>query len=141
MSGNEKLQQVTPWTRTGWSIERIRTHLESLLTWDYLPFCFLCKDPFLQDFASGEGCYCSPALVNSLLALSTRIVDEHQQDHPQKDEQEPKNYLVSAAECGSPSSGCADSQALFDEADALISGHGQPGSLPDIQALGMLALY
>lgn len=141
VSGDEKLQQLASWTRTGWSVDTIRTHLESLLTWDYLPFCFLCKDPFLQDFASGEGCYCSPALVNSLLALSTRIVDKHQQAHPQNDEQESKNHLISAAERGSPSSSCPDSQALFDEADALISGHCQPGSLPDIQALGMLALY
>ncbi|GJN76039.1 hypothetical protein PLICBS_010150 [Purpureocillium lilacinum] len=35
----------------------------------------------------------------------------------------------------------ATSQALFDEAEALTSGKEQLGTLPDIQTLGMLALY
>ncbi|OAQ93891.1 nitrate assimilation regulatory protein nirA [Purpureocillium lilacinum] len=143
VSGDEKLPPASVnWTRTGWPLAKIKEHLDSLLTWDYLPFCLLCKDPFLQSFASGDGRYCSPALVNSLLALSTRIahVDEHRRPRSQQHQQEQQDHLVNA-DGGSPTSGWSDSQALFDEAEALVSSRGQPGSLPDIQALGMLALY
>ncbi|UNI14797.1 hypothetical protein JDV02_001392 [Purpureocillium takamizusanense] len=140
-SGDENLRSAAPWTRTGWSVAKVRDHLQSLLTWDYLPFCLLCRDPFLQDFASGEGRYCSRALVNSLLALSMRIVGKPHHPHSQRHHQEKQDPLVTVADGGSPSSDWSDSQALFDEAEALVSGQGRPGSLPDIQALGMLALY
>ncbi|KAJ6442323.1 2-deoxy-D-gluconate 3-dehydrogenase [Purpureocillium lavendulum] len=133
---DDGLQQIDPWTRTGWTIGKVRARLDALLTWDYLPFCLLCKDPFLNDLMSGEGSYCSPALVNSLLALSTRVLDEHH--HPQQ--------LLLQRQHGNAngtasSFGWSDSQALFDEAVALISGNKQPDTLPNIQAMGMLALY
>ncbi|UNI22306.1 hypothetical protein JDV02_008206 [Purpureocillium takamizusanense] len=140
-SGDENLHGAASWTRTGWSVAKVRDHLESLLTWDYLPFCLLCKDPFLRDFSSGEGRYCSRALVNSLLALSMQVLGEHPHACPQRRRSDQENHPVTAAEIGSFSSATSDSQALYEEAEALINGQGRPGSLPDIQALGMLALY
>ncbi|GJN86841.1 hypothetical protein PLIIFM63780_010423 [Purpureocillium lilacinum] len=135
-------KQIDLWTRTGWPVTKIRDRFDSLLTWDYFPFCLLCKDPFLQDFASGEGRYCSPALVNSLLALSTRIQDERQHPHQQQHQKKQQTCLTKSDADGEfPHSDCWNSQALFDEAEALISGKEQLGTLPDIQTLGMLSLY
>ncbi|KAJ6437961.1 cyclase/dehydrase family protein [Purpureocillium lavendulum] len=118
----------------------IRDQLHYLLMADYLPFCLLCEDVFLKDLASGEGRYCSPALVNSLLALASRTWNEHQRPHPNQRQQERPNYH-DVADVGSPPSGWWYSQALFDEAEALIRGNGPPDTLPDVQTLGILALY
>ncbi|KAJ6436480.1 nitrate assimilation regulatory protein nirA [Purpureocillium lavendulum] len=118
----------------------IREQLHSLLMADYLPFCLLCEDVFLKDLATGEGRYCSPALVNSLLALASRTWNEHQHPHPNRRQQEQPNYH-DVADVGSPPSGWWYSQALFDEAEALISDKSPPDTLPDTQTLGMLALY
>ncbi|KAJ6436317.1 nitrate assimilation regulatory protein nirA [Purpureocillium lavendulum] len=138
--GRGKEQRVDPWTRTGWAVAMIREQLHSLLMADYLPFCLLCEDVFLKDLATGEGRYCSPALVNSLLALASRTWNEHQHPHPNQRQQEQPNYH-DVSDVGSPPSGWWYSQALFDEAEALISDKSPPDTLPDIQTLGMLALY
>jgi len=142
LTGAEKTKQTDSWTRTGWPVAKIRGRLDSLLTWEYFPFCLLCKDLFLQDFISMRGRYCSAALVNSLLALSTRHLDERQHPYQQQHKKAQQNCLAkSDADGGSPHAGPWDSQALFDEAERLISGRGHISILPDIQTLGMLALY
>jgi len=138
----EKTKLIDHWTRTGWPVTKIRDRFDWLMTWDYLPFCLLCKDPFLQDYASGEGRYCSPALANSLLALSTRILDKRQHPHQQQRQKEQQDCPAkSDAGGGFPDSHCWDGQALFDESETLISGKEHISTLPDIQTLGMLALY
>ncbi|KAJ6439029.1 Piwi, PAZ and DUF1785 domain protein [Purpureocillium lavendulum] len=81
-------------------------------------------------------------LVNSLLALSTRTTDEPQHTYQQKHQQEQQNCLVKIDADGEfTPSDCCDGQALFDEAEALVSGKEHLGALPDIQTLGMLAIY
>lgn len=55
----------------------MRHLLDALLTWDYLPFCLLCKDSFLRDYHGGSARYCSSAPVNALLALATRVLNEN----------------------------------------------------------------
>ncbi|KAL3952842.1 hypothetical protein ACCO45_012785 [Purpureocillium lilacinum] len=96
---------------------------DSLLTWDHLPFCLLCKDQFLQDFASGEGRYCSPALVNSLLALSTLILDERQHPHQQQHQKEQQDCLAKSDADGGFPTPVVRTVRLY------------------IQTLGILALY
>ncbi|RDA94064.1 hypothetical protein CP533_5274 [Ophiocordyceps camponoti-saundersi (nom. inval.)] len=54
-------------------VAHIRQLVQSLATWDYMPFCLLNKDLFLEDLASGGTRYCSPALVNALVDLATRM--------------------------------------------------------------------
>ena len=49
------------WTDTGWTRAHIRHLFDVLFTWDYLPFCLLCKDLFLQDYNNGSNKYCSSA--------------------------------------------------------------------------------
>ncbi|KJZ68074.1 hypothetical protein HIM_12537 [Hirsutella minnesotensis 3608] len=110
------------WTRTGWTLAHIRHLLDVLNTWDYLPFCLMSKDLFLQDYLCCSDRFCSSALVHALLAIATRLINERNDD---------EGYLPS---------GWLRSKLLFDEAEACIS-NGKPGSLPDVQACGILSLY
>ncbi|RCI10076.1 hypothetical protein L249_8759 [Ophiocordyceps polyrhachis-furcata BCC 54312] len=59
--------------QTGWDVAHVRQLVESLAKWDCMPFCLLNKKLFLDDLASGGTRYCSPALVNALVALSMRM--------------------------------------------------------------------
>ena len=111
------------WTRMGLTKAYGRQLFDALATWDYLPFCLLCKDPFLQGYYSGSNQYCSSALVNALLALATRVVIEGNDD---------------ASVLPSQSFG---SKQFFDDAKAAVQIGGSPSALPDIQALGILSLY
>lgn len=116
--------QPDRWTRTGWTVAAVRELLDALLTWDYLPFCLMCRDPFLKDYCSGSTQYCSSALVNALLALATRVVHENND------------------ETGSPGQGFVSGSAtFFEQADTIIHRNGPPMNLPDIQAIGILSLY
>lgn len=122
--GNSSQLRIDAWTRTGWTVAYIRNLFDSLLTWDYLPFCLMCKDPYLRDYYSGSSRYCSSALVNALLALAMRMVNENQ------------------GEAGiAAMSVWSESKAFFDEAEAILHGSWPCSGLPDIQALGILALY
>lgn len=116
--------QPDRWTRAGCTVASVRQLLDALLTCDYLPFCLLCRDPFLRDYHGGLTRYCSSALVNALLALATRVVRES----------------IDEAQGPNPVPGCT-SKSFFVEAEALICGAGPSASLPDIQAIGVLALY
>ncbi|KAM4066774.1 hypothetical protein HRG_000804 [Hirsutella rhossiliensis] len=108
--------QTDRWTCAGCTVASVRQILDALLTWDYLPFCLMCKDPFclmckdpfFRDYCSGSSRYCSSALVNALIALATRVVHE-----------------------------------ISDEAESPGPGFktGPSANLPDIQAIGILSLY
>ncbi|KJZ68989.1 hypothetical protein HIM_11616 [Hirsutella minnesotensis 3608] len=115
--------QSDRWIRAGWTVASVRQLFDTLMTWDYLPFCLICKDPFLRDYYSGSTRYCSSALVNALLALAIRVVNEN------------------IPETQSPGPGWSRSKAFFDEAEAILHSTGPSDNLADIQALGMLSLY
>ena len=122
---------VADWTGPAWSVEAMEGHLSSLSTRDCLPWCLFCKDPFLQDFAKGGGRYCSPALVNALFALCTRGTNDVE-----------TSGRPNGSSGGTLSSFHEpDSLAFFTEANILVSNGDDANSLPDTQALGMLALY
>lgn len=124
--GSARIDNWTP--RTGWPARKTQKLLISLLN-DYLPSCLLCSGPFMRDFEAGSTRYCSPALVNALLCLSTRV------DGGDRTESAP------------PSQGLAQrptartSTAFFDEAQSCLSEKGSLDKLPNIQALGILSLY
>ncbi|KAI5459151.1 hypothetical protein BGZ63DRAFT_512716 [Mariannaea sp. PMI_226] len=111
------------WTQTGWTKAHIRHLFDALVTWDYLPFCLLCKELFLQDFYSGSDQFCSSALVHAMLALATRLINESGDDN------------------GILPSGWLHSKFFFQKAESLLSGKAPFSSLPDNQALGILSLY
>ncbi|KAK3366851.1 nitrate assimilation regulatory protein nirA [Lasiosphaeria ovina] len=115
--------RLDTWTRTGWTAAHIRHLIDVLLTSDYLPFCLLCTDLFLHDFERGSSRFCSAALVHAILALSTCLVNENNDSS------------------GLLPSGWVGSQTFVEEAQSDFCQGGQPDALPDIQALGILALY
>lgn len=112
-----------PWTRTGWTRAHMRHLFDSLITRDYLPFSFICQDLFLHDYHVESRRFCSPALVHAMLAVATRSINGKGDD------------------ARTLPDGCFGSRMFFDEAVAIIQDSGSPLGLPDIQALGMLALY
>ncbi|KAK0614292.1 hypothetical protein B0T14DRAFT_528201 [Immersiella caudata] len=116
-------RQIDTWTRTGWTRAHIRHLIDALRTWDYLPFCLFCEDLFLRDYDNGETRFCSPGLVHAILALSTRLINE------------------SSDESALLPSGWLSSQVLFNEARTSLSDDSGAVTLPDIQALGILAIY
>ncbi|KAL6411059.1 Zn(2)-C6 fungal-type DNA-binding domain protein [Ilyonectria robusta] len=111
------------WTRTGWTRAHIRHLFDSVLTWDYLPFSLLCKDQFLQDYQNGSSQFCSSALVHAILSLASRLINENDDDF---------SLLPS---------GCFGSKLFLNETETLLQANEPLDSLPDIQALGMLAFY
>ncbi|KAM0451834.1 hypothetical protein ACHAO4_005791 [Trichoderma viride] len=58
------------WTSVSSDDELLRALLKSYFTHEYLFFPFFHKDSFLQDMVSGRRRFCSPLLVNAVLASS-----------------------------------------------------------------------
>lgn len=114
--------QTDAWTRTGWTKAHILYLFDVLFTWDILPVCLLSKDLFLRDYDSGEAEYCSSALVHATLALASRMINELD------------NVDVLPSEW-------LGSTFFFKECQAAMQDKSWENSLPNIQALGMLALY
>jgi hypothetical protein len=66
---------VDQWTDVTSNHELIE-HLSMLyFRWEYPLFASVSKDQFLADFRSGRRRYCSPLLVNALLAVGCRFSD------------------------------------------------------------------
>lgn len=143
-----RAEQQTPktivdWIRSEVSRDTIEGHLDSIFKRDYLASCIFCKDSFLRDFAAGCGRYCSSALVNALLALSLRSTDcnEELTDHHIGACQVQETQEQASSDGAVPSKHLANSVFFFREADVCVGNSDLTKSLPDVQALGMLALY
>lgn len=67
--------KVTPATWTGVTTDaNLVSHLLALyFCWEYPTFASLSKEHFMKDFIKGTRRYCSPMLVNALLALGCRF--------------------------------------------------------------------
>ncbi|KAM3549503.1 hypothetical protein ARSEF4850_008818 [Beauveria asiatica] len=117
------LAQKDRWTQVGWTCAQIRHLFDVLCTWDCVFFCILRKNEFVQDYDAGSSQFCSSALVHALLALSTRLVNETEDQ---------LSILPS---------GWLGSKYFLCKAKALLREQGSVQSLPDIQSLGILALY
>lgn len=113
--------QLDTWTQTGWTKSHIRHLFDVVFTWDYLPFCFLCKDLFIQDYENASPQFCSSPLVNATLALASRLMNDNDMD-----EKLPSGWL--------------GSQFFFDAATRGLQAQSTK-SLPNIQTLGILSLY
>ncbi len=120
---------VDRWTWMGWTAVKVRQYLESILSHDFILSCLLCDDLFLQDYASGEGQFCSPALVNALLCLAIRQQNQHT-NHDQDGMGGPLRQET-----------IATSQELFHGVWNLLGNRRELSSLPDAQAVGVLAMY
>ncbi|KAM3512302.1 hypothetical protein MY11210_004015 [Beauveria gryllotalpidicola] len=114
---------MDPWTQVGWTRAHIRHLFDVLVTWDSINFCILSKKQFLQDYETGSLRFCSSALVHAVLAVSTRLMNEARDDA----------HILPTGWLGS--------QYFLQKANAALSKQESIDSLPDIQSLGMLALY
>ncbi|KJZ77439.1 hypothetical protein HIM_03163 [Hirsutella minnesotensis 3608] len=100
----------------------VRQMIAALRSWDYLPFCFICEEPFFESFNAGSGQFSSKALVDSLLALAIRV-------------------LIEGNDAANLVENCPRSRSFFDGAESALGASERLVTLPDIQALGILALY
>lgn len=111
------------WTTTGWTKDYVRHMFDAVGTWDYMAFSVLYRDAFLRDYYDGSTRFCSSALVHAVLALANILI--HGDDN---------------AIQASPSSATV-SRALYQEANTAVLTAKASKSLPDIQSLGIMALY
>ncbi|KAK4938268.1 hypothetical protein LTR10_021247 [Elasticomyces elasticus] len=96
-------------------------HLLSLyFCWEYPVFASLSREHFLLDFQSGRGRYCSPLLVNAILALGARFSDIPE---AWKDRDSPETA----------------GDQFYEEAQSLLGFEDVP-TLTKIQALGLMSL-
>ncbi|KIV82182.1 hypothetical protein, variant [Exophiala sideris] len=96
-------------------------HLLSLyFCWEYPVFASLSREHFLLDFNSGRGRYCSPLLVNAILALGARFSDIPE---AWKDRDRPETA----------------GDHFYEEAQRLLGFEDVP-TLTRIQALGLMSL-
>lgn len=121
--------QASPYTSRHWLVGRVSHPLDSILQWDCIVFCLIDGESFKSDLQTGSTAYCSHALIDALTALSVAVFrhDATEEVSAQRTEAPARNVL---------------SGALVDEVvQALHRGAWTPDSVPDIQALGVLALY
>ncbi|CAK7218897.1 hypothetical protein SBRCBS47491_003661 [Sporothrix bragantina] len=64
---------ATTWTDISEDLNLVQHLLALYFCWEYPTFASLSKEHFLHDFQDGRQRYCSPILVNALLALGCRF--------------------------------------------------------------------
>lgn len=69
----EMKSQSGTWTSITGDINLVQHLLALYFFWEYPTFASLSKEHFLQDFQDGRHRFCSPILVNALLALGCRF--------------------------------------------------------------------
>ncbi|KAL7903991.1 hypothetical protein GGI35DRAFT_490880 [Trichoderma velutinum] len=110
-------------TLSAGGITYVRQLINFSTTWDFLPFCLICKVPFLHAYDTRSSDFCSTALVNALIALAIRVTTETENETGP-----------------SPANGIGSKQ-FFDNAERFLGDGRQPNHLPDIQAVGIMSIY
>lgn len=115
---------IDSWTETGWPIAYIMDLFDVIITWDYVPFGLLDTRLFLEDYQAKSTRYCSTALVHAVLALSTLLLNGHEDDV----------HGVPFRKIGG--------RGLFQIAESVTSAESvHQMTLADIQALGFMSVY
>jgi hypothetical protein len=109
------------WTTVTNDINLILHFLALYFCWEYPIFAPLSKKHFLQDFRDGRHRYCSPLLVNALLALGCRF----------------STNLIARANSEDPKSA---GDHFFKESQRLFDQETDHHSLTTIQALGIMSI-
>jgi hypothetical protein len=119
---DRELHKGTTWTTVTQDLEVVE-HLMSLyFCWEYPVFASFSKRHFLEDFRRGLPRYCSPFLVNAILALGCRY-----SDRPLRDGDLGNKKLTD--------------DLFFAEAERLWAlEQDSPLSLTTIQAIGLMAI-
>lgn len=109
------------WTNMTADINLVHHLLALYFCWEYPTFASLSKEHFLRDFQNGRQRFCSPMLVNALLALGCRFSTQ-----PMTRE--------------SPNDSYTSGDHFFKEALRLYNNETDHHSLTTIQALGIMAI-
>lgn len=118
-----------PSPHINWPHTRVLRVLDKILQWDCVPFCVIDRERVKLDLQAGSTTFCSPILVDALLALSAIVFRHNIIDEVANHKTEKPAWDVFSA-------------TLANEAiQALHRGTWLPETMPDIQALGVLALY
>lgn len=109
------------WTRITRDVNLVHHLLALYFCWEYPTFASLSKEHFLRDFQDGRQRYCSPILVNALLALGCRFSTQ------------PKTREF-------PNDPYSSGDHFFKEALRLLNDETDHHSLTVIQALGIMSI-
>jgi hypothetical protein len=109
------------WTSVTGDINLVQHLLALYFCWEYPTFASLSKEHFLRDFQDGRHRYCSPILVNALLALGCR-------------------FSTQPMTRANPSDPYTSGDHFFKESQRLLHQETDHHSLTTIQALGIMSI-
>ncbi|KAH7146684.1 fungal-specific transcription factor domain-containing protein [Dactylonectria estremocensis] len=118
----EMRNQSTSWTSITGDINLVQHLLALYFCWEYPTFASLSKEHFLQDFQDGRHRYCSPILINALLALGCCF----------------STQPMTLANPNDPYS-CGDN--FFKESQQLFNQETDHHNLTTVQALGIMSIW
>ncbi|KHN94392.1 uncharacterized protein MAM_07708 [Metarhizium album ARSEF 1941] len=121
MDESEMKAPAQSWTSITGDINLVQHLLALYFCWEYPTFASLSKEHFLQDFQDGRHRYCSPILVNALLALGCRF-----STHP----------MTRA----NPNDPYTSGDHFFKESQRLSNQETDHHTLTTIQALGIMSI-
>jgi hypothetical protein len=121
--GNESEMKRPPgtWTSITNDVNLVQHLLALYFCWEYPTFASLSKEHFLRDFQDGRHRYCSPILVNALLALGCR-------------------FSTQPMTRANPNDPYSSGDHFFKESQRLFNGEVDHHSLTTIQALGIMSI-
>ena len=119
----DEIEEPVPatWTRLTDNIAWVEHLMTLYFCWEYPTFASLSKDHFLRDFRDRRRRYCSPLLVNAMLALGCRFSE------------------LPAARAN-PNDPTTTGDHFFGEAKRLLGTERTMDALASIQALGLMAI-
>jgi hypothetical protein len=109
------------WTDITNDVNLVQHLLALYFCWEYPTFASLSKEHFLRDFQDGRHRYCSPILVNALLALGCR-------------------FSTQPMTRANPSDPYSSGDHFFKESQRLFNQETDHHSLTTIQALGIMSI-
>ncbi|PNY29440.1 Nitrogen assimilation transcription factor nit-4 [Tolypocladium capitatum] len=109
------------WTTVTGDINLVQHLLALYFCWEYPTFASLSKEHFLRDFQDGRHRYCSPILVNALLALGCR-------------------FSTQPMTRANPNDPYSSGDHFFKESQRLFYQETDHHSLTTIQALGIMSI-
>lgn len=109
------------WTGITGDINLVLHLLALYFCWEYPTFASLSKEHFLQDFRDGRHRYCSPILVNALLALGCR-------------------FSTQPMTRANPNDPYTSGDHFFKESQRLFNQETDHHNLTTIQALGIMSI-
>lgn len=109
------------WTSITSDINLVQHLLALYFCWEYPTFASLSKEHFLQDFQDGRHRYCSPILINALLALGCR-------------------FSTQPITRANPNDPYSHGDHFFEESQRLFHQETDHHNLTTVQALGIMSI-